>query len=232
MAIKLTSTKDAAATQGLKILVHGPAGAGKTTLCATADEPTIIISAEGGLLSLRHKDVPVIEVGCYQDVLEAYTYVLSGEGQQYAWVALDSISEIAETVLTAEKAKTKDARQAYGELADQMMVLLRSFRDLPGRNVVMSCKQEYVKDELNGTMLYVPSLPGAKLKQNIAYLFDEVFALRVERDAEGQLSRWLQTSRDIQYECKDRSGALDLFEPPNLAHIKTKITGATPAKVA
>lgn len=35
MAIKLTTTAQAARDNGLKVLVHGPAGAGKTTLCAT-----------------------------------------------------------------------------------------------------------------------------------------------------------------------------------------------------
>ena len=62
MAVKLTSTKQAAALHGLKLTVYGPAGSGKTTLCATTGAPTVILSAEAGLLSLRHTDIPVIEV--------------------------------------------------------------------------------------------------------------------------------------------------------------------------
>ena len=47
---------------GLKIGVAGLVGAGKTSFCATTGAPTVIISAEAGLLSLRDVDIPVIEV--------------------------------------------------------------------------------------------------------------------------------------------------------------------------
>jgi len=223
MAVKLTSTKDSAAN-GLKFLVHGPAGAGKTVLCATAGAPTLIISAESGLLSLRGVDIPVIEVKDLTSLYEAYDFVANAaEGQAFEWVCLDSISEIAEVILSNEKKVAKDPRQAYGALAEKMTDVVRAFRDLPGRNVYFSCKQERAKDEQSGAMLYYPSMPGNALKQGVGYFFDFVFALRVEKDAEGNPARWLQTSRDYNYEAKDRSGVLDMFEPPNLAAIAAKI---------
>lgn len=224
MAIKLTTTRQAAVDNGIKVCVHAPAGAGKTTLCATTQEPTVIISAEAGLLSLRGHDIPVIEVSSVEDVHEAYRFIQeSADARDFRWVCLDSISEIAEVCLSSEKAKTKDPRQAYGALTDVMGGLIRAFRDLPGRNVYFSSKQERVKDDATGTTLYCPSMPGQRLGQGLAYFFDEVFCLRVEKDAEGNLTRWLQTGRDFQYEAKDRSGALDMFEPPNLAAIAAKI---------
>lgn len=227
VAVQLKSTKDLARANGIKVLVYGNAGAGKTTLCATAED-AIIISAESGLLSLHGTDIPVIEVSTIADVHEAYQYLLTEEGQKYKWVCLDSISEIAEVVLAYEKnlmvnGKKVDPRQAYGALSDQMGELLRAFRDLPGRNVFMSCKQERVKDEATGGMLYAPSMPGAKLGQSIGYLFDEVFVMRVEKDAEGNPQRWLQTASDYNFTAKDRSGRLDPFEAPNLSAIAAKI---------
>jgi hypothetical protein len=227
MAITLTSTKDSAAINGLKFLVHGPAGAGKTLLCATTGEPTVIISAESGLLSLRGVDIPVIEVKTLDQLYEAYQFVVMTEqGQSFKWVCLDSISEIAEVVLNHEKKVAKDPRQAYGALAEKMTDLIRAFRDLPGRNVYFSCKQERAKDEQSGAMLYYPAMPGNMLKQGVGYFFDFVFALRIEKDAEGNPARWLQTSRDYNFEAKDRSGALDMFEPPDLGAIAEKVTGA------
>lgn len=223
MAIQLKSTKDLARANGIKILTYGGAGAGKTTLCATTGEPTVIISAESGLLSLHGTDIAVIEVTTIADVHEAYAYLLTEEGQQFRWVCLDSISEIAEVVLSNEKKISKDPRQAYGALQEQMGDLLRAFRDLPGRNIYMSCKMDRQKDEATGSMLYSPSMPGAKLGQSIPYLFDEVFCLRVERDAEGNQQRMLQTFRDYNFDAKDRSGRLDPFEQPNLAAIAAKI---------
>ena len=225
MAITLTSTKDAAAISGLKFLVHGPAGAGKTSLCATTGEPTIIISAESGLLSLRGHDIPVIEVKTLEQLYEAYDFVANTEqGQAFRWICLDSISEIAEVVLNHEKKAAKDPRQAYGALAEKMTDLIRAFRDLPGRNVYFSCKQERAKDEQSGAMLYYPAMPGNMLKQGIGYFFDFVFALRVEKDDEGRPMRWLQTSRDYNYEAKDRSGSLEMFESPDLSSIAAKVT--------
>lgn len=224
MAIKLTSTKQAAQVNGIKVLCYGQAGAGKTSLCATTNEPTVIISAESGLLSLRHADILVLEVSTLADVHEAYQMITqSDEFKDIRWVCLDSISEIAEVVLNYEKKATKDPRQAYGALAEQMQDLLRAFRDIPGRNVYMSAKMERVKDDQTGALLYGPSMPGAKLGQGIPYLFDEVFVLRAEKADDGQVYRTLQTGADFQYVAKDRSGALDLYEEPNLAKIAAKI---------
>lgn len=227
MAIKLTSTREAARTNGVKVLVYGGAGAGKTTLCKTLPGKPIIISAEGGLLSLHDTDIPVIEVASLEDVHEAYQYLSADpEGQTFDWVALDSISEIAEVVLNHEKKATKDPRQAYGALAENMLELLRAFRDLPGRNVYMSCKMDKVKDEQTGAMLYGPLLPGAKLAAQIPYLFDFVLCLRVEKDEAGIVHRYLQTGADFNYVAKDRSGALDQFEPANIAAITNKVINA------
>lgn len=223
MAITLKSTRDAA-LDGIKILVHGPAGAGKTSLCGTTGGSTLIISAESGLLSLRAFDIPVLEVKTLDQLYEAYQFVTdTDEGKAFQWVCLDSISEIAEVVLNHEKKTAKDPRQAYGALAEKMTDILRAFRDLPGRNVYFACKQERTKDEQSGAMLYFPSMPGNMLKQGVGYFFDEVFALRVEKDAEGNPTRWLQTNRDYNYEAKDRSGSLEMFEPADLSAIATKI---------
>lgn len=229
MAITLKSTKDAA-LDGIKCLVHGPAGAGKTTLCSTTGEPTIIISAEAGLLSLRGFDIPVIEVKTLDQLYEAYNFVANDpQAQEYSWVCLDSISEIAEVVLNHEKKNSKDPRQAYGALAEKMTDLIRAFRDLPNKNVLFLCKQEKTKDEQTGAMLYGPSMPGNNLKNGLEYFFDEVLALRVEKDGEGNPTRWLQSARDYNYSAKDRSGALDMFEQPNIAYIAAKIRGSLTA---
>lgn len=223
MSIKLTTARQAAVDNGIKVMVYGAAGSGKTRLCASVPN-AVIISAEAGLLSLRDTDLPVIEVQTMEDLRDAYRFVNeSDEAKGFEWVCLDSLSEIAEVVLAAEKLATKDPRKAYGELSDQMMTLVRGFRDLPGRNVYMSAKMQRDKDEVTGAMLYQVCMPGQKLGQALPYLFDELFALRVEKDAEGNLTRWLQTSNDLQYACKDRSGALDTFETPDLAAIAAKI---------
>lgn len=227
MGIKLTTTKKAGVENGIKILVHAPAGTGKTRLCATTPDPskTVIISAEAGLLSLRGVDIPVIEVSTIDDVKDAYRFIMNDEqAKDFEWVCLDSVTEIAEVCLATAMKEASDPRQAYGHMMSEMNEIIRVFRDMPGKNIYMSCKQERVRDEQEGHMLYGPSMPGSKLGPGLPYLFDEVFALRVYKDAEtGEVSRALQTVNDAQYAAKDRSGALEAFEPADLGAIAEKI---------
>ncbi len=224
MAVKLTTTRAAAQTNGVKVCVYGQAGAGKTVLCATTNAPTIIISAEAGLLSLRDTDIPVIEISTLEDLQEAYKYLLSAEGQVYEWVCLDSISEIAEVLLLSAKKALKDPRQAYGEMQEKMEDMIRLFRDLP-RNVYMTAKMESVTDDA-GVVRFQPMLPGKKLPNGLAYFFDEVFFYYVDRDrATGEEQRWLQTAPDSRHHAKDRSGVLDAREYPDLSNIAQKIMG-------
>lgn len=219
----ITTTKNYAAN-GIKILVHGQAGIGKTCLCASLPDP-IILSVESGLLSLADVDIPVIEIKSINDLAEAYDWLLkSEEAQKYKSVCLDSISEIAEVVLANEKNNEKDIRKAYGNLQDIMSDLMRSFRDLPGRNVYFSAKQERVQDD-NGRLLFGPSMPGQKLAQQIPYLFDEVFCYQMVKDANGVPQRMLLTQPDGISVAKDRSGKLNAWEEPDLSAVINKIRG-------
>jgi hypothetical protein len=103
-----------------------------------------------------------------------------------------------------------------------MTRLIRSFRDLP-KNVYMSAKQEKVKDDVTGGLIFGPSAPGQKIATALPYFFDIVLALHSWKDAEGKIQRAFQTQGDAQYVAKDRSGALDLVEPPDLGAIYKKI---------
>lgn len=223
MAIQLRTTSDITLS-GVKILVYGESGAGKTRLCATAPAP-IILSAEAGLLSLQGTDIPYIEIKSIEDLYEAYTWLLSEQASQFQTVCLDSISEIAEVVLANAKKENKDPRKAYGDLADRMADVIRYFRDIPNKNVYFSAKLEKVKDDNTGVTYYVPSAPGSKVGISLPYFFDEVLALRVGKDEDGTITRILQCIPDGIFTAKDRSGRLAQWEEPNLSHIINKIGG-------
>lgn len=224
MAINFTTTKEANKINGVKILVYGLSGVGKTTLCKTCPKP-IMISAESGLLSLADQDIPVMEISTAKDLEEALKMFASNHKhvQGFKTIFIDSITEIGEVVLSNAKKNVKDPRQAYGELIEKMNDLIKDFRDLKGWNVVMVSKMEHSKDDLTNTTSYRPSMPGSKLGQQLPYLFDEVFCLRIGKTAEGKEYRYLQTQPDIQYEAKDRSGSLDVVERPDLTHVFNKI---------
>lgn len=223
MAINVKSTGSLSAN-GVKLLVYGQAGAGKTSLIKTLPSP-IVLSAEGGLLSIQDADLPYIEIDSMDTLREAWSWLNgSAESAGYKSVALDSISEIAEVVLNAEKKATKDPRQAYGAMQEQMADIIRAFRDLPGRHVYMSAKLEKTQDEM-GRVLYAPSMPGNKTGQSLPYFFDEVLALRVEKDGDGNTQRALMCDSDGLWLAKDRSGKLAAWEAPDLGAVINKIGG-------
>ena len=223
MAINVKTTGSLSAN-GVKVLCYGAAGAGKTSLIKTLPNP-IVLSAEGGLLSIQDANLPYIEIADMATLQEAYKWLTeSADAKGFQSVALDSISEIAEVVLNAEKKATKDPRQAYGAMQEQMADIIRAFRDISGKHVYMSAKLEKTQDE-QGRILYGPSMPGNKTGQALPYFFDEVLALRVEKDAEGNTQRALMCDSDGLWLAKDRSGKLAAWEAPDLGAIIAKIGG-------
>lgn len=231
MALKFTTTNEVSTGNGIKILVYGRSGMGKTMLCATMPD-ACILSAENGLLSLseanqlrvfkKSVDIPVIHVTCLKDLEDAYEFLTENEHGKLLNPCLDSVTEIAEQVLINELKKCSDPRQAYGELHSKMMVILRDFRDMPGRHVLFIAQEEARAQ--NEATLFGPAMPGKKLGQKSPYVFDEVFHMGIGKTPEGVEYRFLQTTPDVQYDAKDRSGCLDAVEEPNLSNVIAKIT--------
>jgi hypothetical protein len=237
MPLQFSTASQESLASGIKVLVYGGSGVGKTVLTATLPNP-VLISAESGALSLREANLkrlfgddpsicynmPIITIRTADDLRDVHLWCLqSAEARNFQSIGLDSISEIGEVVLNNAKAQVKDPRQAYGELIEKMETAIRAFRDLPGKNVLVSAKMEPNKDELTGIVKYGPSMPGAKLGPKLPYFFDEVFRLGIGKDQQGKEFRFLQTQPDLQFEAKDRSGALSNIEAPNLSYIFHKI---------
>lgn len=234
-SLEFTTSDKEVANNGIKMLVYGDSGIGKTVLAATMPN-VVMISAESGPLSLQKSNleklypqmpfvcpVPIIKVRDVNGLNEAYQWLLqSQEARQFQSVAIDSISEIGEVVLNNAKRQVKDPRQAYGELIEKMETVIRAYRDLPGKNVYMSAKIEPVKDEMSGVVKYGPSMPGSKLGPKLPYFFDFVFKMSANKDAQGRDFRYLQTYTDLQNTAKDRSGKLDPMEYPHLGYIINK----------
>lgn len=224
MAINILSTKDVH-TNGIKLVLYGASGVGKTVMGATAPNP-IFISAEKGLLSLANQDIPYIEVKSLDSLDEAYKYTRKSE---FDTIVIDSISEVTQTVLDQTRKELIsnsstgkiDVRQAYGKIAESIGFMIRNFRDIDGKNVVFIAKERKVEDEDSGTITFEAYLPGKVLPFDLPYLVDEVLCLQISKKGD----RFLQTQIDRKRICKDRSGKLDEFERPDLTAIFDKIRG-------
>lgn len=221
MAVNIKSTKDVH-TNGIKLVLYGASGSGKTVMSAGAPNP-IFISAEKGMLSLADQDIPYIEVNTLKSMGEAYKYVV---GSEYDTIVIDSLSEVTQVCLDqfkksmiAESSSGKiDARQAYGKIAESIGNLIRNFRDIDGKNVIFIAKERRMENE-DGSVTFEAYLPGQVLPFDLPYLVDEVFCLLIDRKG----NRTIQTAGDFKRICKDRSGTLDNPEVADFNVIFDKI---------
>ncbi len=233
MSIEIKSCEELAVNNGVKMVIYSRSGVGKTMLSATAPNPKIL-SAENKLLSLsaanqkrvfgRVVDIPVIVINTVEKLEEAYQFIYDNpdpDENGNETIILDSGSEIAEKLLEIARTTSKDGRAVFGELLERMTVVLKKFRDLPNRHVVVICREQ--RNGEGALTLFGPSLPGKALANEIVYHFDEVFHMGVDKTPEGLTYRFLQTQPDVQFEAKDSSGALDRIEEPNLTTIIKKI---------
>ena len=222
MAITLKRTS-AVEQHFVKGMVFGTSGVGKTTLLPSLPNP-VVLSAEAGLLSIRGADLPYIQISSMEDLADAFLWCRdSDEAKKFDAIGIDSLSEVAEVVLSSEKKKASDPRQAYGATQDKIADLVRAFLDLPCHHVWMIAKVERTQDE-SGRLLYNPMMPGNKLAQMVPYWFDFLLPRRAEQTETG-IVRMLQTGTDGVWNAKDRSGRLDMWEPADLGAIIKKVQG-------
>ena len=234
--MKIQST-DSISDNRLKILVYGASGAGKTRLISTINEPVLIVSAEAGTLCLKGHSIDVVDIQTDDEgallgkekrikrLSDVYEYLQTTEAiKKYKWIALDSLTEIMQNLVEGLKAKPefddpKMTMRLWGEYADRAKAIIKSFRDLPQYNVIMTALDKTDKDE-NGIRYQAIDVQGS-IGERLPSYFDEVFYLYV--DAEGKRS--LITSQTDKLRVKDRSGMLNKIEEANLTSVIKKIKG-------
>jgi phage nucleotide-binding protein len=231
--MKIGSTKNIQ-TQGVKALVYGQSGIGKTTLAGTLLEPTIIISFEGGLLSLKGKDIDIMD--CTVDdegkplsdaerimKLSATLNWLAEEEQKtkYRNIFVDSLTDIAETMVKALEIKhagSSNKFAVWGDLAKNMISIVRTFRNYPGYNIFFTALEDEI--QLEGQVFYAPLFPGKVVGPKVMQSFDEVFRMTLDKDGR----REFLCQPGVGYKAKDRSGSLLNVEIPDLQVIIDKIS--------
>lgn len=218
----------------LKMLIYGEPGNGKTFLVKSIQEPTLIISAEGGTLSISDAEIDMINIAKdnHGNLIpeekriarlgEVYAYLLTDECKaKYKWIYIDSLSEISQNLvkqLNLEFPDRKDSLVLYGENSKRMRSLVKSFRDIPFYNIVFTALASAEKDENNQRYLGISMI--GKIGSELPAMFDEVLYLYKNDD-----ERMLITSKSEKLIAKDRSGKLNKQEPANLQVVINKIRG-------
>jgi len=210
----------------ITMLIYGEHGIGKTTLAKTvkvsSDDKLLYVAADPGQLALRDRDFVLMSPKDQGDK-PMMTILEHAKATAYEWIVVDGIDALAKEVLRGEKAKSKDGRKAYGEMIDKMEYWLESMRDLEGKNVLFITHMTSSQDDM-GVTSHGPSMPSNSLKDSVPALFDLVGCMRSMRTENG-VERLIQFQPEAAtgYVCKDRSGALQSTEKPDITAILAKI---------
>lgn len=225
--INLQPLGTVAATSGVKAVIYGPPGSGKTPLLATLPAGTVVCITEPGTLSLRGMQTDVVGVECYdRDSIEAFFNWVQNhpDGQQYHTICVDSVSQMAELYLDYwlhGPNKKKDGRAAYGKMSEEVMRHLNYLFFVRNRNCVLLAKQGW--HEQNGIKKRTPFFPGQDLNVKVPHLFDQILHLDTHNVPNQGAVSALRSKPSFDSLGRDRSGKLAEYEPPNLSGIFGKI---------
>lgn len=203
--VTVKTTKEAGIVQGVNILLYGRAGIGKTYSIASCPDP-VIISTEGGLLSLQGKDIPYVVVKSSQELREAYKWLReSDEAKKFKTVAIDSISEVSDQALIESKERlgkqASDPAELYPHHRATVLPILTAFRSLPIHFVATAREQA---KRLKREILTAPAVVGTKLSDDLPYVFDLVLHYTLDGDDK----RVVYTDSTCGNIAKDRTGLL------------------------
>lgn len=182
-----------------------------------------MVSIEGGDLSLADYDVAkidfkeeVLKDGKFDPkvVTTFFNAIKANKGPfaNYKWIAVDSISELAEMAINYFQSINKDGRAAYGDLGNFLAPILRGLKEDKHHNVYITAKAhaETRGEGDNKRTVFTPMLPGSKVSQSIAYIYDVVaFAEAKTIRGEKKFKLYTEDEPGSRFEgCKDRTGKL------------------------
>lgn len=186
------STKGVSAPDApTKTLLYSHHGFGKTFQCrhyASRYGKGLILSGEAGLKSLGDVDIDYLPFTSYSGItdpskqqysfrsLVAHVMDPAFPSLGYKWIAIDSLTELADRVLTELKEQytsEKDVFKLWGEYDKIITGSLKWLRDLPMHVYVTSLAKEENDD--NGITQYWPSLSGQAVSKKVPAIFDHVF---------------------------------------------------------
>jgi len=222
--MEIKKTQEITASK-INCLIYAQSGNGKTTLARTLKGKTLIISLESGLLSLRGSSIDYVEVdgkNGIEKIKNLKTILSEVEKTDYENIFIDSLTEISQCFAEYAKKEYPDDKQTmkmYGYVLDLMTRFIKYVRDMD-KNCFFTALEKVDKDELNRRYV-LPDLVGS-ISSKCPQYFDFVFYLKVfEKD--NIKTRALTTNAQDGYVCKDRSGALEEYEPADLQAIIDKV---------
>lgn len=113
---------------------------------------------------------------------------------------------------------------AYGLLGSEMMDWLSQLQHIRNKNIIFVGILDSYTDDFN-QKVYSLQIEGAKTGRELPGIVDEVITMRINQDDMGNSWREFicQTGNEGGFPAKDRSGLLDVVEPPHLGNLLDKL---------
>lgn len=161
--------------------------------------------------------------------------------EKYSILFIDSITQVSRWSFEftkaydpdafSEKTGKPDTRGAYGAHGRKMVKWLTVLQhqakreDGHAKSVITVGILDPEKDDLGRIVGWNPQIVGGMAGRELPGIFDEVISMISLPGPDGQQYRALvcQTINPYGVPAKDRSGCLDMIEPPDLSHIIRKI---------
>jgi hypothetical protein len=187
--MKLTDLKPAsqvAGVYGVKSVLYGAPGCGKTPSINSAPKP-VLLATEPGLLSMRGSSIPTFEAYTAPKIEEFIMWATSSaEAKAFDTIAIDSLSQLAEIILADSMIKTKHGLKAFGDMSERVCAICDKLYHMKEKHVILISKRAAYENGrqsilVDGTvvsetvMQQRPSFPGKDLNIKIPHLFDNVF---------------------------------------------------------
>lgn len=216
----LRPARDFAVQFGVKSIIYGPPGSGKTPVVNSAPRP-VMLACEPGLLSMRNSVVPTFIGYDVSTINEFFDWFFgSAETKNFDTVAVDSVPYMCDIYLQDAQKHNKHGLKAYGEMASSVMKHLRTLYFTRYKHVYLIVKEANVEE--GNLKVKKPYLPGQQLPSELPGLFDEILRLAIHNvPGMGQVKAF-RCMGTIDEMARDRTGQLAEFEPPDFGKLVAK----------
>lgn len=210
--------------EGLKALLYGPTGSGKTWLASTFPRP-LFLDLEKGMLSVRHRKPlrypkdPNEKITSLNQVRAFFKLVRNDPNPQYETIVIDSLNElqilVTENVLGTYNANRQYDDQMtmadYGKANRVFLTVVRNFLALP-YHIVMTAVE--TPREYEGQEVY-PKFTGKQIWPELQRMVDQIGYLHVRKGEGGTPEHVVSFMLHPSYVAKDRLRIKERFLPNN-----------------
>jgi hypothetical protein len=260
----VTADQRMAERKGVKLLMLGKSGIGKTSRLKDLDPATtLFLDIEAGDLAVADWPGDSIRPASWPDSRDLFVFLagpdkslppeaafsqahynhvaekFGGPAQleRYQTLFVDSVTQLSRQCFgwcktqpgaTSDRSGKPDLRAAYGLLAQEMIAALTHLQHARGKNVVFVAILDERLDDYN-RKVFVSQIEGSKTGLELPGIVDEVVTLAELKAEDGGSYRAFvtHTVNPYGFPAKDRSGRLDLLEPPDLGALIAKCAGVS-----